>query len=287
MKSYLTKRWARLDHALHIRDLMLFIGRARLNLMGPAFAYYVLLTLFPMLIAVVALVAALHKDTVQALNVMGNVLPDSIMAFLQPVFESIAKAKTRSYLSISLLFILWSLSQVTALLRRTFNDIAGVKERVAPFLTRAWAFLWLIIVVVAFTALLVAGNIFSVLVENYTGLAVWVAPTRWLIVLGLWLVMTAMNYWLPTKAARPPFHIVLFGSLVDLGLLSAVNKTFAAYANLQFGRYGFYQSITSIIVFLVWLNIIAIILASGYILMTWLATFPRLQRRKGKHVSKD
>lgn len=254
-------------------------------MVGPTFAYYVLLTLFPLLIAVVLLISALHVSTTHLTNMMADFLPSSVNDFLSPVLTSVAKTNTQSYWSLSILFIFWSLSRVITVLREAFNRIADVEETGLPILARLWSFLWLLLMVVAFTVMVFAGNILNVYLHEITGLAFWVTPTRWLLLIGLWLVILWMNYQLPAKNARPPFLASLAGSLFDLALLNGLNKVFALLANFQFGKYGFYQSLTSIIVFLLWLNLVAAILVIGFVIMTWLSEFHWM--RGEKDVSKE
>ena len=285
MTKSIKKYWGFLDRKLHINDLVTYFSRSQVGMVGPTFAYYVLLTLFPLLIAVVLLISALHVSTTHLTNMMADFLPSSVNDFLSPVLTSVAKTNTQSYWSLSILFIFWSLSRVITVLREAFNRIADVEETGLPILARLWSFLWLLLMVVAFTVMVFAGNILNVYLHEITGLAFWVTPTRWLLLIGLWLVILWMNYQLPAKNARPPFLASLAGSLFDLALLNGLNKVFALLANFQFGKYGFYQSLTSIIVFLLWLNLVSAILVIGFVIMTWLSEFHWM--RGEKDVSKE
>ncbi|MCK8617835.1 YihY/virulence factor BrkB family protein [Fructobacillus sp. M158] len=273
MTKSIKKSWAFLDKKLHINELITYFSRSQVGMVGPTFAYYFLLTLFPLLIAVVLLISKLHVSTEHLSAMMGDFLPSSVNDFLNPVLTSVAKTNTESYWSLSIFFIFWSLSRVITVLREAFNRIANVEEPGLPILARFWSFLWLVLMLVIFTVLVFSGNILGIYLHEITGLAFWVTPTRWLLLIGLWLVLLWMNYQLPAKAARPPFLASLIGSLLDLGLLNGLNKVFALLANFQFGKYGFYQSLTSIIVFLLWLNLVAAILVIGFVVMNWLSGF--------------
>ncbi|MBS9335082.1 YihY/virulence factor BrkB family protein [Fructobacillus sp. M1-13] len=283
MTNSIKKMWAFLDKKLHLNDLVTYFSRSQINMVGPTFAYYVLLTLFPLLIAVALLISAVHMSTGRLTTMMADFLPSSVNDFLGPVLTSVAHSNTQSYWSISLVFIFWSLSRVITVLREAFNRIADVEEPFLPILARFWSFLWLLLMVVAFTVLVFSGNILGVYLSEITGMGIWVTPTRFLLLIGLWLVLLWMNYQLPAKAARPPFLASLAGSLLDLLLLNGLNKIFALLANLQFGKYSFYESLTSIIVFLLWLNLVAMVLVFGFVVMNWLSGFRQL--RGERHVS--
>ncbi|CAK8053525.1 YihY/virulence factor BrkB family protein [Eupransor demetentiae] len=262
---------------------MTYFNRAQLSVVGPAFAYYTLLTLFPTLIAATVLLSLFQVNGDSVMNNLMQILPASISQIMEPVIQSVFRADNKSYLSFSIIFIIWAISRVIAVLRRTFNEVSGVEERGSSMLTRAWSFLWLVMTLAAFVGLTIVGNVLNVVVHNlYLGPVVdfWARQTHWLIVAGLWLLLMMLNFMLPTREARTKLRYVALGSGFELLLLSGLNKVFAWYAKLQVGRYGFYQSISSIIVFLIWLNLIATILVVGYITINWLASFDKEIKEK-------
>ncbi|USS91795.1 YihY/virulence factor BrkB family protein [Fructobacillus americanaquae] len=273
MKKRFKKIWAYLDHRFRADALVTYFTRAQLTLVGPTFAYYVVLTLIPLLIMFVLTIAALNLKTEHVVVVLAQMLPSSIANFLTPIVNSVAHTNTKSYLSFSLIFIAWSLSQVLAVLRSTFNKIADKEEVGLPILSRLWAFLWLIVMLVTVAAIILIGNITALLINHWTGIVI-ASPTRWLVIIGLWIFLIWVNYRLPVKAARPSFLAVIVGTLIDLSLLMLLNRVFVWFADIQFHRSGVYQSLASIAVFLIWLDLLATILVVGFILMTWLTEFP-------------
>lgn len=91
---------------------------------------------------------------------------------------------------------------------------------------------------------------------------------------------------LPAKLGRAPFKMVMLGSLIELGLLEILNVAFTWYVRFGLKRYDFYQSMSSIIVLLIWLNLIATILVTGYVLIHWLTVLSakRQARQEDSHV---
>ncbi|NLS37434.1 YihY/virulence factor BrkB family protein [Fructobacillus tropaeoli] len=273
MKKRLKKIWAYLDRRFRVDALVTYFTRAQLTLVGPTFAYYVVLTLIPLLIMFVLTIAALNLKTEHVVTVLAQMLPSSIANFLTPIVNSVAHTNTKSYLSFSLIFIVWSLSQVLAVLRSTFNKIADKEEVGLPILSRLWAFLWLLVMLVTVAAIILIGNITALLINHWTGIVI-ASPTRWLVIIGLWIFLIWVNYRLPVKGARPSFLAAIVGTLIDLSLLMLLNRVFVWFANIQFHRSGVYQSLASIAVFLIWLDLLATILVVGFVLMTWLTEFP-------------
>ncbi|CAK1224796.1 YihY/virulence factor BrkB family protein [Fructobacillus evanidus] len=273
MKKRLKKIWAYLDRRFRVDALVTYFARAQLTLVGPTFAYYVVLTLIPLLIMFVLTIAALNLKTEHVVLVLAQMLPSSIANFLTPIVNSVAHTNTKSYLSFSLIFIVWTLSQVLAVLRSTFNKIADKEEVGLPILSRLWAFLWLLVMLVSVAAIILIGNVMTLLINHWTGIVI-ASPTRWLVIIGLWIFLIWVNYRLPVKAARPSFLAAIVGTLIDLSLLMLLNRVFVWFANVQFHRSGVYQSLASIAVFLIWLDLLATILVVGFVLMTWLTEFP-------------
>ena len=79
-----------------------------------------------------------------------------------------------------------------------------------------------------------------------------------------------VEYFLPTKAGRAPVRFVLVGSIIELIMLNLLNIGFTWYAKIGIRQYDFYQSMSSIIVLLIWLNLIATILVAGFVLIKWI-----------------
>ena len=54
-------------------------------------------------------------------------------------------------------------------------------------------------------------------------------------------------------------------------MLNLLNRGFTLYAQFALGKYDFYQSVSSMIAMLIWLNLIATILVLGYVVIKWLS----------------
>lgn len=276
MNKKLVFFWKKLDQRFNLGLLVEYFSRSEVGLVGPTFAYYSLLTIFPIMIALVVILSLINADSEAVMHILSRILPDSIDQIIHPVLESVMTTKSKSYLSFSVIFIIWSVSQVVAVLRRTFNSIAGVEDKGSNILTRAWSFIWLFLSLISFVSLIFAVNILTIVVHSLP-ISPWTGflshQTHWALIFGIWLVLTMLNFFLPTREARPRWRYVAFGSVVELFFLNLSNRFFSWYANLQVGRYGFYESISSIVVFLIWLNLIATILVLGYVFIMWLSSF--------------
>ncbi|WP_308584224.1 YihY/virulence factor BrkB family protein [uncultured Leuconostoc sp.] len=281
--------WQKLDNRCQLATLGALFSRAQINYVGPTFAYYALLTVFPMLMSIAMIVSIANVSQATLMTTLNSMLPQDVAAIVRPIFKSVMASKQVSLLSFSVPFTLWTVSRVIAVFRLSFNRIADTDERISTMLTRFWSFLWLLVILAGFGVLLIGGNVLTLVVNRLPSnqLPLFILhQTRWLIWLGLWLALVMLNYFLPTKSGRAPFKIVMLGSLIELGLLEILNVAFTWYVRFGLKRYDFYQSMSSIIVLLIWLNLIATILVTGYVLIHWLTVLSaqRQARQEDSHV---
>ena len=281
--------WQKLDNRWQLATLGALFSRAQINYVGPTFAYYALLTVFPMLMSIAMIVSLANVSQAALMTTLNSMLPQDVAAIVRPIFKSVMASKQVSLLSFSVPFTLWTVSRVIAVFRLSFNRIADTDERISTMLTRFWSFLWLLVILAGFGVLLIGGNVLTLVVNRLPSnqLPLFILhQTRWLIWLGLWLALVMLNYFLPTKSGRAPFKIVMLGSLIELGLLEILNVAFTWYVRFGLKRYDFYQSMSSIIVLLIWLNLIATILVTGYVLIHWLTVLSaqRQARQEDSHV---
>lgn len=281
--------WQKLDNRWQLATLGELFSRAQINYVGPTFAYYALLTVFPMLMSIAMIVSIANVSQATLMTTLNSMLPQDVATIVRPIFKSVMASKQVSLLSFSVPFTLWTVSRVIAVFRLSFNRIADTDERISTMLTRFWSFLWLLVILAGFGVLLIGGNVLTLVVNRLPSnqLPLFILhQTRWLIWLGLWLALVMLNYFLPTKSGRAPFKIVMFGSLIELGLFEILNVAFTWYVRFGLKRYDFYQSMSSIIVLLIWLNLIATILVTGYVLIHWLTVLSaqRQARQEDSHV---
>lgn len=281
--------WQKLDNRWQLATLGALFSRAQINYVGPTFAYYALLTVFPMLMSIAMIVSIANVSQATLMTTLNSMLPQDVATIVRPIFKSVMASKQVSLLSFSVPFTLWTVSRVIAVFRLSFNRIADTDERISTMLTRFWSFLWLLVILAGFGVLLIGGNVLTLVVNRLPSnqLPLFILhQTRWLIWLGLWLALVMLNYFLPTKSGRAPFKIVMLGSLIELGLLEILNVAFTWYVRFGLKRYDFYQSMSSIIVLLIWLNLIATILVTGYVLIHWLTVLSaqRQARQEDSHV---
>ncbi|WP_294973834.1 YhjD/YihY/BrkB family envelope integrity protein [uncultured Leuconostoc sp.] len=283
MLNQLKQVWQKLDKKLQLATLGTLFLRAQVGYVGPTFAYFALLTVFPMLIATAIIISMTNVSQTNIISLIQNMLPRDIEKIVLPILQSVLSSKSTSLLSFSVLFTLWTVSRVIAVFRISFNRIADVEDRISNLLSRFWSFIWLLIIIAAFGLLMIGSNILIIVLQQIPS-NTWTPflqhQTRWLIWFGMWLALIMMNYLLPTKEGRAPLRFVAIGSLIEVVALNVLNSGFTWYTNLAVKQYNFYQSMSAIIVLLIWLNLIATILVIGYVLIQWLTVLKQVSVSK-------
>jgi len=278
MLNQLKELWQKIDKKLKLSTLGTLFLRAQVGYVGPTFAYFALLTVFPMLIAIAIIISITNVSETNIISLIQSVLPRDIEKIVLPILQSVLSSKSTSLLSFSVLLTLWTVSRVIAVFRVSFNRIADVEDRISNLLSRFWSFVWLLIIIAAFGVLMIGSNVLTIVLQQIPSNQ-WTSflqhQTKWLIWLGMWLALIMMNYLLPTKEGRAPLKFVAIGSFIEVGALNILNIGFSWYTNLAVKQYGFYQSMSAIIVLLIWLNLIATILVTGYVLIQWLTVLKK------------
>ena len=81
--------------------------------------------------------------------------------------------------------------------------------------------------------------------------------------------MCVFNFALPSK--RLPWKALVAGSGIEVLLLLALNAGFSFYAQFAVKSVGFYQSLGSLLVLMVYLNLVGTIMVVAQILIAWFA----------------
>ena len=272
MLNQMKKQFDIIYKRYHLAVLKDLFDRAQIGYVGPTFAYYALLTIFPTIMSVVMLISITNVNHKDMIAVVSSILPQNIQVIVLPILRSVLSSTHLTLLSFSVPFTLWTVSQVLAVFRMSFNRIADVEEHISGLLTRVWSFLWLLLIIAAFGVLMIGSNILAIVVRYIPGSQVQniiISGSKWFIWLGMFLLLVMLNYFLPTKMGRAPIKWVALGSFIELIMLNLLNVGFTWYAQVGIKQYNFYQSIGSIIVLLIWLNLIGTILVLGYVLIQW------------------
>jgi membrane protein len=229
-----------------------------------ALTYYGVMSLFPMLIVLVALLGVVGQES--TINTMTDSLRaaglgDVAQNVEGPLDEIVRnKGGAGALLGFGLLVALWSASGWVGAFTRAMNRIYDVREG-RPF----WKLRPLQIVITLGTVLLISLVLLAVVVSGpiakAVGTAVGVGDTavtvwgvaKWPVLLVVLMAMIAGLYYIAPNVRQPRLRWVTPGGIVAVVTWIVASAGFGIYVS-NFGSYGkTYGTLGSVITFLVWM----------------------------------
>ena len=247
------------------------------NLMdwAAALTYYAVMSLFPGLIVLVALLGLVgqHPETTNGLlDIVGQVGPkDAVETFRGPIEGVITnKGGAGALLGFGLLTALWSASGYIGAFFRASNAIYEVEEGRPFWKLRPLQIGLTVVAVLLLSAVAVALVLTGPLAEAVggviglgdTALTVW-SIAKWPVLLVAVMAMFAALYYIAPNVRQPGFRWVSPGGVVAVVTWILASAGFALYVS-NFGSYEkTYGTLAGVMIFRVWLWISNLALLFG------------------------
>jgi membrane protein len=241
--------------------------------LAAALTYYGVLSIFPGLIVLIAVLGLVGRSTVRSVReIITDVAPGQVGQILNNAINRVQGSSTSASVAVilGLLGAFWSASGYVAAFMRASNTIYDVPEgrpiwKKLPIRLGVTAIVGIMLVIsaviVVFTGKLAdqAGRRLGV---GSTAVTVW-NIAKWPVLLALVVVMFAILYWASPNARHGGFRWASPGGAVAVALWLVASGLFAVYL-ANFASYNeTYGSLAGIIAFLVWLWITNIAILLG------------------------
>ena len=230
-----------------------------------ALTYYSVLSLFPALLVLVALLGLFgHAGTVKAvLSIVKQIGPSSAVQTFKGTIQSVVKNKggAGALVGVGLLGALWSASGYVGAFMRAANAVYEVGQR--RFLRKAPLQIAITIVMVLLLALVTVAIVLTGPLATAVGGAMGVGTlavtiwsvAKWPVLLLVIVTMISILYYLAPNVRQPRFRWITPGGVLALVVWILASVGFAFYV-ANFGSYNkTYGSLGAVIIFLVWLYI--------------------------------
>jgi membrane protein len=237
------------------------------NLMdwAAALTYYSVLSLFPGLIVLVALVGLLgqYPETTNAiLDIIDRLGPSSAVETFRDPVEGVVKSKggAGALLGVGLLVAIWSASGYIGAFTRASNAIYEVRESRSFWKLRPLQVLITLISVVVVSllaiALVLTGDLARAVGDEIgvgdTAVSAW-SIAKWPVLLILVTTIISALYYITPNIRQTGFRWITPGGVVAVALWVIASAGFALYVS-HFGSYNkTYGSLGAVIIFLIWL----------------------------------
>ncbi len=247
-------------------------SEAELGNSGVVVSYYLLLSLFPLLIAVGNVLPFLHIDPNDVLPYIKNIIPEEIYSFLGPAITSLLTQGSGGLLSISALAALWSASQSINALQGALNKAYGVEGRDNFVVTRIVSVIiivFLFVGIIGVTLILGVGKAVLDALQPIFGFSEEIISlfqtVKWPVTIIALLAIMTIIYWLVPNA-KVTFRSAFPGAVVATVGWMLLGQLFGLYTRFFAAKVSGYQIIGSFIVLMLWLNLAATIILAGGIL---------------------
>lgn len=237
--------------------------------LGAQVTYYLILSFFPFLIFLIAIVSITPLTAEEAIGGLSKLLPENIMSLVEEVIRQARLSNRATFLSFSMLATLWASSNGTTAVIRAINKAYEQEENRPFWKVRGIAVLFttaLALLLLASAGLLVFGELFGSVSFSRYGLgdyflSAWnfvrfIAPS--LIML---LVFTALYLYTPNKRLR--LKEAVPGAFFATGGWIIVSFVFSLYVRFFGNITTTYGSLGGIILLLLWLYWSSVILLLG------------------------
>ncbi len=248
-------------------EVALAFSERNVTISAAALAYYLLLTVFPLLIMLSAILAMLRLDIAAVAEGLRPFVPEAVNSLVENYLTYIAGERSAALFAAGLVVMVsFSSAGFRVLLyasRRLYHQ-----PRPAGF----WFFagsvvfsLVLLLVAYASVAVILTGSWFFRMVENVFHVRIVVLNWQWmrfLLLFGLLFLFLALFYRAvaPRAKPRPP---VLVGAIITAVLLVGASMVFSWFITLS-SRYSLvYGSLASLIITMVWLYLCGNVLILG------------------------
>lgn len=245
-----------------VRRTLSEFGDDELTDRAAALTYYGVLSLFPALLVLVALIGLTGKDTTnQLMSNLGGAAPGTVRQVIEDAITNLQRGQSTAGLLavVALATALWSASGYIAAFMRASNAIYDVPEgrpvwKTLPIRVGVTALMMVLISASAIGVVVsggLAARVGELLGFSSTAVMIW-NIAKWPVLLFIVSMMFAILYW-ASPNVKQGFRWVTPGGLLAILLWVIASAGFAVYV-ANFANYNkVYGSVASVIIFLVWL----------------------------------
>lgn len=269
-----------LIHKLYciVKKLYLEIVKDEIPALSAQVTYYLVLSFFPFLIFLVTLVSYTNISNEEYLVILTNILPNSIYLMIIDIIKNVEATGSKAFISIGMLFTVWSASSGILALIHGINKAYGHKSKRSFLKAHIAAIIFTIllsIIIIASMLLVVLGDTIGNYLIHYFKLnnnlyLFWNISRYILALFMIFITLLIFYYYMPDKS----LHINAFSYKTDIknAIPGSIFSTifwiilsigFSFYIN-NFTSYNItYGSIGTVIVLLIWLYWTSFVFLAG------------------------
>ena len=245
------------------------VAAAEIGPSAATIAYYLLLSIFPLIIAIGNVLPYLKIEPDTVLPYINAMLPESIYEMLEGTISSLLVKSNGGLLSVSAIATLWAASRSINSLQNSLNKVYGVAEQTNKIFTRLFSFvaifLFLVAMMVIALVFILGQSVLDYLLPIFNlpnSISGVFGTLKWPVTMfSLFLTMSIIYGFLPNAKLRLRF-IFPGAAFTTIGwmVLAQGFGLYTRYFSTGFSSYGF---IGGFIVFMLWLDFAATLIIIG------------------------
>lgn len=236
---------------------------------GGQLAYFTLLSIFPFLIYVNALIGVLNLNPLQIREFLNPIFPGDVVSLITTYIDYVSDHQSLSLLSIGIVISIFSASKSVRALSTVLDTAYGVEHRRGFWWNLGFSLLFIFgmgLMVAALAIIVPLGESFFLKLTDLFGLsdrlAVHLNLWRWAVTVAVLFCVLALMYWFVPNRRLKLKHI-LPGALFGMVGFVFLTRGFSIYVTYFLQNSALYGSINAIILLLLWLYCAGLIIAVG------------------------
>lgn len=241
---------------------------------GAGLAFFLILSIFPFLIALINIVNFLDIINVDNILNLMQYFPNSVKDIVKNFFIELNVTSSTELLSISVLAGLFSASSAINKLIKFINNSYGFEDNRNFFFNRVLAIIFTLLFIFMILLLIVSQVFGKIIFYKFISIFqidskiiyfLWIIANSLIPLIYLFLTFSAVYRFAPCppKNDKIKYKTVIPGSLFSTFAVIIATVIFAFYVN-NFGKYSItYGSLGGIIVFLIWLFLLSTLILIG------------------------
>lgn len=249
-------------------------GRADITSQAGELAYFVLFSLFPILLVIANIIPLFPIDVNAVLSYLESAFPPDIYNVIEPILIGYLNSSSGGVISIGLLTALWSASKAFNSLQNLLNEVYGVESRKNFILVRLVSLL-IQLAIVSIVGIIVFIFVFGEFIVSFIedllsidlGIILQVLQLRWLV-----LLIVLVSLFMAVYFLMPNHHLgikyAIPGSIFATVGWLALSQGFSIYLQFAGGDAAANATFGVLIVLMLWLYLAAILLLMGGLINT-------------------
>lgn len=236
------------------------------------FAYYFLLSLFPLLVSVATLLPYFNINPETIKPYIEILLPLPVFDVIMPMVDSLLTTVRGGLLSLGIFTTLWSASKIIKHMQAGIDAAYGVKEKSTYIISRIISVITLILAILLLLALTVVFSFGETLLLRFATISGWAVSLlhnlntiKWPLPICM-LLLTVVLIYISTPNLKLRIRDVLPGSILSMGFMIGSVQIFALYINYAVQPLSAYGTLSSFFILMLWTRFMGYILLIGAVL---------------------